>query len=149
MHEGSAWIYGAMLLAGVAIPVMAAMTGQAGQQVGAPTAAVAIFTTAAVVATLFAQFNGGLRFDLIGDVAIPTMIGGAIIAFYLLSISMLGPKIGLGTAILLVIGGQIASSVVIDTFGLFGALRVPYSPMRILGIALVVIGVILARRPVL
>lgn len=149
MHEGSAWIYGAMLLAGVAIPVMAAMSGQIGQQVGALTAAVAIFTTAAVFGALFAQFKGGLRFDLIGDVAIPTMIGGVIIAFYLLSISMLGPKIGLGTAILLVIGGQIASSVVIDTFGLFGALRVSLSPMRILGIALVVIGVILARRPVL
>lgn len=149
MHEGGAWIYGMMFLAGVAIPVMAAMSGQIGLQVGAPTAAVAIFTIAAVVGTLFAQFNGGLRFNLIGDVAIPTMTGGAIIAFYLLSISMLGPKIGLGTAILLVIGGQIASSVAIDTFGLFGALRVPYSPMRILGIALVVIGVILARRPVL
>jgi transporter family-2 protein len=149
MNDGSVWIYFTMLLAGLAIPVMAAMTAQVGHTVGAPTAAVGVFVTAAVAATVFAQLSGGLRLDMVGGVVIPTILGGVIIAFYLLSISMLGPRIGIGTAVLLVLAGQIASSVVIDTFGLFGAPRVPFSTLRVLGIMLVVIGVMLARRPIL
>jgi len=149
MNEGSGWMYLTMLLAGLAIPVMAAMSAEVSHRVGAPTAAVGIFLTAALAATLFAHLSGGLRLNMLGSIAIPTVLGGAIIAFYLLSISILGLKVGIGTAVLLVLAGQIASSVVIDTFGLFGAPRVPVNVMRILGIILVVTGVILARRPAL
>lgn len=148
MNDNSGWMYVTMLAAGLAIPAMAATSAEIGQRVGPPTAALAIFTAAAFTSAIFAQLNGGLHIEELGNVAKPALLGGGIISFYLLSVSILGPKIGMGTAILLVLGGQIASAAIIDTFGLLGAPRVPINGMRSLGIALVVIGVMLARRPV-
>lgn len=148
MNYSNGLMYLTMVAAGLAIPAMAATSAEIGQRVGPPTAALAIFTTAAFTSAIFALLNGGLDFKELGDVAKPALLGGGIISFYLLSVSILGPKIGMGTAILLVLGGQIASAAIIDTFGLLGAPRVPINGMRSLGIALVVIGVMLARRPV-
>ena len=148
MNGSNGWMYITMAVAGLAIPVMAAMSAGVGQKVGAPTAAVAIFGTAVLAGAFFAQMNGGLRYEALGTAITPALLGGAIIAFYLLSITMLGPRIGIGTAVLLVILGQVASAAVIDTFGLLGAPRTPVTAARVLGIALVIIGVTLARRPI-
>ncbi len=148
MSDSSGWMYLTMAAAGLAIPVMAAMSADIGQKVGVPTAACAIFATAALAGALFGHFNGGLRFQGVGHALAPALVGGAIIAFYLLSISLLGPRIGIGTAVLLVLLGQIASAAIIDSFGLLGAPRIPVTGMRVLGIALVMIGITLARRPV-
>jgi transporter family-2 protein len=141
-------MYLTMAAAGLAIPVMAALSAGIGQKVGAPTAACAIFATAALAAAVFAQINGGLKIGAAGSVLMPALLGGALIAFYLLSITLLGPRIGIGTAVLLVLVGQIVSAFVIDTFGILGAPRTAVSIPRVCGIALMVVGVVLARRPI-
>lgn len=148
MNDSGGWMHITMAAAGLAIPVMAAISADVGQKVGAPTAAVTIFATAVLAGAIFAQLNGGLRFEAVGYAILPALVGGAIIAFYLLSITILGPKIGIGTAVLLVLLGQIASAALIDTFGLLGAPCTPVTGARVLGIVLIVIGVTLARRPI-
>lgn len=140
-------MYAVMAAAGLAIPVMAAMNADLGQKVGAPTAAVALFAAAFAIGVGFAMMNGGLRVAELGGSPVTVVIGGAIIAFYLLSITILAPKIGVGTAVLLVLLGQIVSAAVIDQYGLLGAARTPVSGVRLLGIALMIVGVVLARRP--
>lgn len=71
--------------------------------------------------------------------------GGVIVALYLLSITFLVPKIGVGPAIVLIVAGQILGATLIDAFGLFGIdMRLP-SMKNIIGIGLIILGVALAR----
>lgn len=83
------------------------------RKVGAPTAALTIFATAMLAEAIFAHLTGGVRFQAVGYAITPALVCGAIIAFYLLSITIFGLKIGIGTAVLLVLLGQIASAALI------------------------------------
>ena len=74
------------------------------------------------------------------------LLGGVLIAFYAISITIVGPRFGMGTAIFFVLLGQIISAVIIDHFGLMGAPVTRIDLMRIGGIGLMVVGVLLARR---
>ena len=72
--------------------------------------------------------------------------GGLIVAFYVFTITLLAPRLGVGTAISLVVTGQILAALTIDHFGLLWSLTVPLSPARLGGATLMVIGVYLALR---
>src|SRR5262245_35138934 len=74
--------------------------------------------------------------------------GGLIVAFYVVTATLLAPRIGVGNFIVLAVSGQIFSSALIDHFGLFGAATRPLDLLRIGGMALVVIGIVLTQLPV-
>ena len=140
-----------MLLTGIGIPVMAAMNGTVGARIGSPAlASLFVFSgglAVMVVATLVTRgqmggVGGGWR-----AVPLPYWCGGLLMAFYVLSITTIGPRIGLGNAIFLVLLGQIVAATTIDHFGLFGAPRTPISLVRMGGIALMLLGIFLARKP--
>ncbi|MGH8172042.1 MAG: DMT family transporter, partial [Rhodanobacteraceae bacterium] len=65
-------------------------------------------------------------------------LGGIIVATYVLSITFLAPRLGVGNAICLIVTGQIFAAVVIDHFGLFGAPVQTLSWPRVAGIALMI-----------
>ena len=73
-------------------------------------------------------------------------LGGLIVAFYVFTITFLVPRIGVGTAISLVVTGQIVAALTIDHFGLLRSLTFPVTPARLLGAALMAVGVFLALR---
>ncbi|MDE2043436.1 MAG: DMT family transporter, partial [Alphaproteobacteria bacterium] len=77
----------------------------------------------------------------------PYFFAGLCMAFYVLSVTYLGPRLGLGNAIFLVLLGQIVAVAVIDHYGLLGAHRTPLGLARIIGIMLMALGLYLARRP--
>ena len=68
------------------------------------------------------------------------------VAFYVIAVTFIAPKFGVGNAIFFVLVGQLISAAVIDHFALFGSLRFPVDARRFAGIALMVAGVWLARR---
>ena len=107
-----------------------------------------VSAAAFAIGACFAALNGGLRLSALGGSPVTILIGGSIIAFYLLSITILAPQIGVGTAVFLVLLGQIVSAAAIDHFGLLGAAQTPVSGARLLGIALMIVGVVLARKPI-
>jgi transporter family-2 protein len=47
-------------------------------------------------------------------------LGGIIVAIYVVMITVLVPRIGVGTAIAFIVTGQILCAIIIDHFGLFG-----------------------------
>ena len=49
-------------------------------------------------------------------------LAGLLVAFYVLSITWVAPRFGLGNAIMCVLLGQLISAAVIDQFGLMGAM---------------------------
>ena len=72
--------------------------------------------------------------------------GAAFILFYALSVTWAAPRIGVGNAVFFVLVGQLLTAALIDHFGLIGAPKFPLTGQRIAGIALMALGVYLAKR---
>ena len=137
-----------MLLTGVGIPILAALNGGLGGRLGSPMAAsMILFGLAFLIATTGALATGSVgqvRFS--SDIPFAFYFGGLFVAFYVISVTFIAPRFGVGNAIFFVLVGQLISAAVIDHFGLFGAMRFPVDAKRLAGIALMVAGVWLARR---
>ena len=137
-----------MLAAGVGIPLLAALNAQLGQRLAAPVAAaVVLFSVALLMACLALAVSGqggALR-------SLPTaprhlFLGGVFIAFYVLSVTWVAPRFGVGNAIFCVLLGQMLSAAVIDHFALFGALHRPLTAMRLSGLALMAGALVLIQK---
>lgn len=137
-----------MLLTGVGIPILAALNGGLGGRLGSPMAAsVILFGVALLIALAGALVTGALGdVKLSADIPFHFYLGGLFVAFYVIAVTFIAPRFGVGNAIFFVLVGQLASAATIDHFGLFGAAQFPIDAKRIAGIALMVAGVWLARR---
>ena len=139
--------YGVMFAAGVGIPIMAALNANLGTRIENPTAAGFILLLVGLSLTGVALAIAGppSRASLS---AVPPIyyLAGFFVAFYVLSITWAAPHIGVGTAVFLVLLGQLAATAVIDHYGAFGALESSLTPRRTAGIILIAVGIFLARR---
>ena len=73
-------------------------------------------------------------------------IGGLIVVMNILTFTIVPQKIGIGNMIILFIGGQIVSSVVIDHYGLLNFQQHPINWQRMAGVLLLVSGVVLIKK---
>jgi bacterial/archaeal transporter family-2 protein len=71
--------------------------------------------------------------------------GGVIVGFYILSITFLALRFGVGNAILFAVTAQPITSAFIDHFALAGATLRPLTTMRAIGLFIVVAGVIITQ----
>ena len=112
-----------MLAAGVGIPILAALNAALGQRIGAPIAASTILFCVALLTTLAALLISGGVPHLAKSVDAPKHLffAGCLVAFYVLSITLVAPKFGVGNAVFFVLLGQLISAAAIGLFGLFGA----------------------------
>ena len=142
------WMYGIMIASGIGIPVMAAMNAGLGARIGVPASVTILLLFGALASALVIPFTGG--FSARAALAAPSWLyrGGLAVVFYISSVTAFGPKIGIGTAILCVLLGQILSAALIDHFGWFGAPRSPIDLKKFIGLVLMVAGIWLARRTV-
>lgn len=148
MPSGTALSYSViMLLTGIGIPVMAALNSQLGVRLANPAAASVILFLSALLIAAAATAVVGLP-DLAKVRAAPPHLffSGAFVAFYVLAITWIGPRFGIGNAVFLVLLGQIVAAALIDHFGLFGVPRSPLTALRIGGMVVMTIGVLMARK---
>lgn len=137
-----------MLAAGIGIPVLAALNAQLGVRIGSPAAAATILFVVA--------FSGAVITLILTSGASPLLkapsqpkylfLAGFLVAFYVISITWVAPKFGVGNAVFFVLLGQLISAAIIDHFGLMAALPKPISLTRAAGIALMALGVLLTQR---
>ena len=73
-------------------------------------------------------------------------LGGLFGASFIVISIVLTPRLGTALMLASVIVGQLSAALLIDHYGWFGASVIRMSPMRVLGAALLVLGVILLRR---
>lgn len=137
-----------MLIAGIGIPLLAALNAALGRLIGSPTAAgVVLFAVAfAASAVLMLVFPGPQALGKLGGVPRHLFLGGLLVAFYVLSITHVAPHFGVGNAVFFVLLGQLISAAAIDHFGLFGAQVSPLGLTRAGGIALMAAGVWLTQQ---
>lgn len=72
--------------------------------------------------------------------------GGAIVAFYVLSITYLAPRMGVGNAIIFIVTGQIIAAACIDHYGWLGANVSPLTRQKAVGLLMMVAGLVLAKQ---
>ena len=133
--------------AGAAISTQAVINSQLAAGLAGNTLAAALISFCVGTATLamIAVVRGGLVTAL---AALPaqswsSFSGGLLGAGFLFSAAFLAPRIGLNNMVVLMIAGQLLMSVTIDHFGLLQLLRRPVSPIRLLGVVILLAGVFL------
>ncbi|MGB2894513.1 MAG: DMT family transporter [Albidovulum sp.] len=137
-----------MALAGIGIPVLAALNARLGSRLGSPAAAATILFVVAFLGAALTMIatRGTAALSAAADQPKHLFLAGLLVAFYVLSITWVAPRFGLGNAIMWVLLGQLLSAAVIDQWGLMGAMVRDVTPVRAAGLAFMAIGVILTQR---
>ena len=131
-----------MFVAGIGIPLLAALNAALGRIIGSPVVAAAIlFTVAGIVTWTLALATGLNPLKSAAQAPRHLFFAGALIAFYVLSITFIAPKFGVGNAVFFVLLGQLVSAAAIDHFALFGAGQNSLNLIRASGIAVMALGV--------
>ena len=134
---------------GALIPVQAATNAAMSRMIGSVAiTSVALFAIGFVVVAAWAiVIRAPLpSLETLRNVPAYGWLGGFIVASYVITITFLAPRLGVGNAIRLVVTGQIVAAVIIDHVGAFGAVVQRLTVARAMGVVLMIIGLILARR---
>ncbi len=138
---------GIMLMAGIGVPLLAALNAALGRLIGSPAvAATVLFAVAFVVAAGTALLTAPEAAARLATAPKHLFLGGVLVAFYVLSITWIAPIIGVGNAVFFVLLGQLIAAAAIDHFGLFSAQVSPLSLTRAAGIALMAVGVFVTQK---
>jgi len=136
-----------MLAAGIGIPVLAGLNAALGIRLGNPAAAAfCLFGVAFLAVFVVFALTGFSGLSSISSAPKHLFLAGILVAFYVLSITWIAPKFGVGNAVFFVLLGQIVAAALIDHFGLFGAKQVAMSFMRAGGVSLMIVGIFLVQK---
>ena len=137
-----------MLVAGLGIPIMAALNGGLGTKLQSPALATSIlFIVGSVISLSYLFISGGIpKLSPVEPIPVYFYFGGFFVTFYILSITWVAPKFGVGNAVSFVLLGQLISMAIIDHYSLLGAPQNSISIQRLIGLVFMVTGVFLAVR---
>ena len=135
-----------MLLTGFCIPFIGALNASLGRELGSPAgASVVLFFVALASSSLTLLYTGPGAVSKLASVPKVLFLGGILISFYVISITFIAPKFGLGNAIFMILLGQIISAAIIDHYGLLGSIEKPISFIKGIGLILMAFGVWLTQ----
>jgi transporter family-2 protein len=142
-----------MLVAGLGIPVMAALNGGLGARLQSPALASSIlFSVGFIIAAIFLLASEGMPTKFFqNDTPWYFYFGGFFVMFYIITITWVAPKFGVSNAVSFVLLGQLIAMSAIDHFGLFGAPIYSIDTKRIAGLILMAVGVffVLSKKPIM
>ena len=133
------------LLAGAFIPLIGILNGRVGRTLGEPFyATVMLFGVAIALALLVSIMFGKTAptFQNLNSLRPMDYTAGFIVAFYVISATVLAGKIGVANFIVMAVSGQIMFSLIIDHFGLFGAPVKPINLTQLVGAILLLVGLV-------
>jgi len=137
------------ILAGMAMPTQGVVNSKLAESVSSPVLAAFIsFAVGTVALFVYILLTGVPLNDLISakNAAPVVWIGGFLGAFFVSVMATVVPRRGVALAFSLAIGGQMLVTILIDHFGWLGVPEKPVNLWRVLGAALITIGVILIRK---
>jgi transporter family-2 protein len=144
------WIYFFLaILAGSLIPIQTSANTQLSKIVGGLYPATLIVFAVALIlilAVLLITRSTMPNYSQIQTVPLYGWLGGVIAVIYILALTFLAPKLGIGIVTVLVVSGQCISITIIEHFGLFGFAVKPINILRIVGVISLVLGVYLIRK---
>lgn len=138
-----------MFLTGIGIPVMAALNAELGRGLGSPVAATVVLYIVGLIMSLIAlAFVGLPKSPNFAAIPFPSWFAAFFVVSYVLAVTYFAPRIGIGNAVFFVLIGQLIAAAAIDHFALLGALKTPLTLKRGIGLAVMAVGVWLAKKPV-
>ena len=137
-----------MLVVGLGIPIFAALNGGLATRLQNPMLAstVALLAAICVIVSLLLLTEGVPRFNFYASIPIWFYFGGVFVAIYILGMTWIAPRFGVGNAVAFVLLGQLISMALIDHFAWFGAAHHPITLQRAMGLTLMAVGVFLSVR---
>ena len=134
--------------AGLVIPIMATFNAQLARSINSAPVSVLILLFVAFLSAV--AYTAAMRLPFPETTALlnaKTYLysGGMMMAFYIISVTLLIPKFGVGNTILFVVCAQMCSSAMIDHWGLFGVPVRSVSPLRFMGLIVILAGLILIQ----
>jgi transporter family-2 protein len=136
------------LIAGAFMPIQAGLNAQLARYLGHPLLAALASFLVGFVGLLCLCLLSGLRWPNSAQLTEgpPWLwLGGLLGAFFIAVMVIAAPRLGAATSISLVIAGQMLTSLAIDHYGLIGFPSQVITPLRVVGMLLVIGGVCLIR----
>lgn len=143
------WLFIAALSAGLMIPLQGVINGRLGEYIGGPIQAALVSFGVGFIALII--INLALRHPIPAPSAVsgaPAWIWiGGLMGVVMVTLSATAvPRIGVATYVSALIAGQLTAAIVYDHFGVLGQEVHEATPLRLLGVVFLAIGVILIRR---
>ncbi len=139
---------GMALLAGALLPFQAAANAGVGRALGHPFwgATTSLIISLAVMVPMLILAKAPMP-NFANALNGPwwLWIGGVLGAFYVISATILTPRLGAGGFLVAVVAGQMVMAVLVDHFGLMGLEPKPINLIRVLGVLLILGGVFLIQ----
>ncbi|ARI77820.1 DMT family transporter [Halobacillus mangrovi] len=132
-----------VFIGGVGVAIQSTVNGGLGQKIGVFEGAFVSFLVGTVALFLVMLFFG--RGNLLNVFQVPKwqLLGGLLGAFYVSTMVLSVPRIGVAAAIITLITAQLIASSLIDHYGWFGMPQIQLDGQRIAGMVLMIIAVIL------
>lgn len=128
---------------GVAVAIQPSINARLAQKTGFLEAATISFAVGTLALLLVSLLSGQGSFRRIMEVPWWQLSGGLFGAFFVTMTIVGVPRIGTTAVLALTIASQLSAGMVMDHFGLFGMRGIPVDGKRIIGVALLLIGVFL------
>ena len=137
------------LITGALVPIQAATNAACSKATGSPIiAALITLLTGLIYITiyLFISKTPLPEIATLKNTHPINLIAGLIVAFYLVIITFITPRLGVGSSIGLIITGQIIGAVIIDHYGIFNTMIRTLDAKRILGTLFMILGIYLVMK---
>ena len=130
------------LMGGIAVGIQAPLSSILTQRLGALESIFIVHIGGAIVSLIpLLLFYGGGKLGSWRSVPWYALCAGALGLVGIFSMGYMIPRLGVATAIIVLLAGQLFIGTILDHFGLLGAIQKPLDGTRILGLAVVLAGV--------
>jgi len=129
------------LAGGVAVGIQAPLSSLISQRLGVLESIFIVHLGGALVALIPLLIYGGGKLGNWRNVPWYALGAGAFGLVVIFSMSYMIPRVGIATALIILLSGQLLIGTVMDHFGLLGVIQRPVDFMRIFGLAVVFLGV--------
>lgn len=136
-------------LGGAALTLQVAWNGRLRVATGSPvfTTLISLCVSLAALLLIWATgFTGRGTLPAFNSIPKWAWFGGIFAVYYLMSSLLALPKLGAAAVFSLVIAGQIITALLLDTTGAFNVPQIPITTPRLIGTALLIVGVVLLQR---
>ena len=137
------------LFVGLCLPIMASANGSLSKSFGSPfTATFGIFALAIGLIGLIVLFTNspGITVGSISQTNWKMWLGAFIVVMNIVTFTIVPEKIGAANMIVFFIAGQLISSVFVEHYGLLNFPIHQITWQRVLGIALLIVGVVMIKK---
>jgi len=129
------------LAGGIAVGLQSPLSSMISQRLGVMESVFIIHLGGALAALIPLLIYGGGKLGNWRTVPWYALCAGAFGLVVIFSMSYMIPRVGIATSLIILLSGQLLIGTVLDHFGLLGAVQRPIELMRIVGLAVVFLGV--------